>query len=239
MAAKWEARAAEPFEDPTRLTNWLTWALCALAIMCLIAIAAGLMERDLLLRIQAGDFSSDAEQDAAASASDNRVLLVSFVEVAVFLVAAVLSLKWIYGANLNARRLGARGLKFPPGMAAGYYFIPILNVWRPYQAMREIWRASAAPENWETQKTPVLFPIWWALWIATGVVGQASFRAGTRAEELPEVIAANALGMAAAVLEATLCVAFLLVIRKIYRLQMQRSSTAPQPSLDMPVTVPS
>ena len=239
MAAKWEARAAEPFADPTRLTNWVTWALCALAIMCLIAIATGLMERDVLLRIQAGDFSSEAEAQAVADASDARGLLVSFTEVAVFVLTAGLALKWIYDANLNARRLGARGLIFPPGMAAGYYFIPILNVWRPYQAMREIWKASAEPENWEAQKTPVLFPIWWGLWITAGVLGQVSFRAQTRAEELPELFAANALGIAAAVAEIALCIAFLLVIRQIYRLQMQRSVSAPQPRLDRPATVPS
>src|SRR5262249_8900715 len=156
----------------------------------LVGIVTGLMERDVLLSIQAGDFASDEEQQAAAEASDIRVGVQAFSEVAIFMIAGFFSLKWIYRANLNARRLGRQGLRFPPTLAVGYYFIPVLNLLRPYQAMKEIWKASADPQHWETQKTPVLFPIWWSLWITAGILGQASNRAHANAKQMSDLLAA-------------------------------------------------
>ena len=45
-------------------------------------------------------------------------------------------------ANYNARQLGAADMRFTPGWAVGWHFIPIAWFWKPYQAMTEIWRAS-------------------------------------------------------------------------------------------------
>ena len=239
MAAKWEARAAEPFEDPTRLTNWVTWTQCTLAVMCLIGIAVGFMERDMLLDILADKFASDEELQEAKEASDLRVGLQLLVQIAVFLIAAILSLKWIYRANLNARRLGAKELRFSPGFAAGCNFIPFVNLWLPYRAMQEIWRASTNPEHWQAQKTPVLFPIWWSLWIVWSLVSQIGYRVGENAKEMPALLAANGLIIASNVLEIALVAAFLAIIRQIYRLQIQRSAAGQVPTTEQPVTVPS
>ncbi|MCU0796098.1 MAG: DUF4328 domain-containing protein [Akkermansiaceae bacterium] len=49
-----------------------------------------------------------------------------------------------------------------PGWCVGWYFIPIASLWKPYQAMRDIFHSSAI-------KHPVpkgLLPLWWTFWIA-------------------------------------------------------------------------
>ena len=48
-----------------------------------------------------------------------------------------------------------------PGWCVGWYFLPLAMFWKPYQAMRDIFRSSAL-----RQPQPVwLLPVWWALWV--------------------------------------------------------------------------
>lgn len=82
-----------------------------------------------------------------------------------FLVTAIAFLKWIYRANKNCHGFGAQGMKFTPGWSIGYYFIPILSLYKPYQAMKEIWKVSTNPANWQYEKGSALLRWWWALWL--------------------------------------------------------------------------
>ena len=83
-----------------------------------------------------------------------------------FPITGVLVLMWIYRANYNARQLGAIDMTFTPGWSIGWYFIPVVNLWKPYRAMKEIWHASANPKTWQNQRhTPPLLSWWWGLWI--------------------------------------------------------------------------
>ena len=44
---------------------------------------------------------------------------------------------------------------FTPGWSVGWFFVPIMNPWKPFQAMREIWQASAEPGNGFDKENPV------------------------------------------------------------------------------------
>jgi hypothetical protein len=81
-----------------------------------------------------------------------------------FLVHVVLFCFWLYRANANARALGAEGMRFSPGWAVGWLFVPIMNFFRPYQVVREIWKASDphASSQWDQLPTPALIKTWWA-----------------------------------------------------------------------------
>lgn len=43
--------------------------------------------------------------------------------------------RWIYVAHKNLPALGAENLRFRPGLAVGSFFIPIYNLWGPFQAV--------------------------------------------------------------------------------------------------------
>ena len=49
-------------------------------------------------------------------------------------------------ANRNARAFGS-SMSISPGWAAGWFFVPIANLWMPYQAMKEIWQGSDPDPN--------------------------------------------------------------------------------------------
>ena len=53
------------------------------------------------------------------------------------------------------------------GWAAGYFFIPIMNLWKPYQAMKEIWQGSDPDPTVHafSVRVPALLPWWWGLFL--------------------------------------------------------------------------
>lgn len=106
------------------------------------------------------------------------------------LTTGVCFLVWTYRLDTNLRAFGVAGLTVTPGWAAGYFFIPIVNLYKPYQIFSEIWQASdpgPAPREgraWQTLKAPALVGFWWAFWLASGVaerLTQTSHEAGAAA----------------------------------------------------------
>jgi hypothetical protein len=96
-----------------------------------------------------------------------------------FLTSAILFLVWIHRANANARALGALGMEFTPGWCVGWWFIPIANLFKPYQAMREIYQASDPKqdnETWAASVVPSFLGAWWATWIVGNILGQIQAR---------------------------------------------------------------
>jgi len=71
---------------------------------------------------------------------------------------------WLYRASLNAHAL-AGGLTISPAWAVGWYFVPVANLWKPYQAVAEIWRASTVSEAWRTVAVPRMLLVWWIVWL--------------------------------------------------------------------------
>ena len=91
------------------------------------------------------------------------------------LVCVVVVGMWIYRASANAHALSDE-MTISPGWAVGWYFVPIMNLVRPYQGMREIWMASHFRGNWHGEPTPGILGWWWGLWIVTNILANLSFR---------------------------------------------------------------
>lgn len=80
-----------------------------------------------------------------------------------YLVAIILPLLLL---NRISAALHARGVpvKMTPRWLVVWFFIPIANLWKPYQGVRELWIASD-PAATGGQGAPTLLKIWWALWL--------------------------------------------------------------------------
>lgn len=103
--------------------------------------------------------------------SDGLLILVRISLLGIGLLTAVLFLIWIYRAHKNLRALGAFDLKYSPGWAIGGFFVPFLNLVRPYQVVMEIWRSSA-PEVmgsfgavWKHEGSSLFIALWWGAWL--------------------------------------------------------------------------
>lgn len=112
--------------------------------------------------------------------------LVGFCGIAVvgLMISNVIAVTmWMYRANANVWAMGTMGVEYTPGWTAGYWFIPFLNLVRPYQAMKEIYQASAADSAtavqgvaWKSLAVPTYVAIWWATWIICNIISRVESR---------------------------------------------------------------
>ncbi len=207
------------FKDSDKLTNWVKCMLYVQIIVAVVSIISNYLEYKLLFDYQNGFYTSQEKAIADGEASDQRQGLVGIFYLVVFVISGFLILRWIHRANYNARQLGAENMSFTPGWSIGYYFIPILALWKPYQAMKEIWKASKNPSNWELQNTSGILPVWWALWLISNFLGQAIFRLSKRAEEINELMNLNIVTQISNVLDIPLALVLLTIVNNVQRMQ--------------------
>ncbi len=214
------------FRNSESLTKWVRYLLYTQILVAVISIISGYSEYQLLSDYQNGVYTSQELAVADGEASDQRQRLIGIIYMVVFIVSGFLILRWIHRANYNARQLGAENMKFTPGWSIGYYFIPVLTLWKPYQAMKEIWKASKTSSNWEASGASSILPIWWTLWLVSGFLGQAILRLSMRAEELPELLNLNLITQVSNLLDIPLALVTLSIVNSIYQMQMSSKESA-------------
>lgn len=104
-------------------------------------------------------YASYDEMKEDINDSDSRQFAMGIVYVVVFVISGIFILRWIHKMNHNARHLSGEHMQFTPGWSYSdnspwYYFIPLLNLWKPYQAMVEIFKVSKQPGSWPSVKEP-------------------------------------------------------------------------------------
>jgi len=111
--------------------------------------------------------------------SDAVTGIVGLAQFIVTIITGITFLRWIYRSNKNLRALSGESMTFTPGWSVGWYFIPIANLWKPYQVMKEIWDVSHkcnatghAVVGW-----------WWALWLLSNPLGRLPFKLVMRADD--------------------------------------------------------
>ncbi len=160
-----------PFESGHTRAMWAVGMI--LAVMCLDVMLAGstYLQIGLLDRVRLGLRPTPAQ----AAANNARQQLLALAKLAFYIGSAIPFLMWFHRAHRNLPALGNRRLEYTPGWAVGAWFVPILNLFRPYQIMREVWKGSD-PENLQTSYPggaggSAMVGWWWALFIVMGVSG--------------------------------------------------------------------
>lgn len=119
---------------------------------------------------------------------------------------------WIIRASRNAHVLKGRPLESSPIFAAlWWYIIPIASLYKPVQAMAEIWDESASSRE-RRSRNKWLLAVWWPALLITGVSAKLSGM-----DEIAE--AATTIALLSALVQAT---AFLLLTRQICAMQREK-----------------
>ena len=204
-------------KDVAGLARWIRWLLIADIVIGAAAIVSGLMEYKFLSDIQAGVHSDNPDIMALAEANDLRQMAIGFTQIGLFIVAGILTLIWLYRINANLRATGVNDLRYTPGWSIGCYFIPLLNLWAPFQAMKENWKASGDPLNWRTQETPAILGWWWFLWLLNSVLSTAAYRFADRAGEIDTLLQSNILTNVSTAAGIALSLVFLKIVAYLTR----------------------
>ena len=145
------------FRDTTNLTKWTIRFLYLQAGLCVLSIITGVLEMQATKKVTYNP--------------DNDIVLndiVVFAWAIVFFTTGIMILRQIYLTSQNSHLISADTMEDTPGWAVGWYFVPIANLWKPYQAMKEIWRVNVS------DTIPSIFLWWWFFWIFTSYLGNVS-----------------------------------------------------------------
>lgn len=128
-----------------------------------------------------GYYDDAAVTDADLDSADGLMSLAGIVYTGVAIGAAIAFIVWLWRARQNAERISDGQHTRARGWAIGAWFVPIVNLWFPYQVVRDVWRASN-PETRETGgelshvRRSGLLPLWWLAWLVALMASQISRR---------------------------------------------------------------
>jgi hypothetical protein len=148
----------------------LGWKTTASIVGMILIVVIGIAVTLLTWAVGAENFASDLRLAGAVGLLGLLLSGVSLFTYVVFLV-------WTHTAAKNIRSFGHDGFEFTPGWAVGWWFIPVMNWFKPFQALREIWQASDPDAigggygSWRGSAVPGTFGVWWGTYLLAGVVG--------------------------------------------------------------------
>jgi hypothetical protein len=213
-AAVSQARA--PLLPNTTRTNLVVGLLASGMVIAIASAVSTMLELRLISALMRDEYVSDT----AIYANDLRQGAIGIVALVVYLATALAFCFWIHRAHHNLRALAARGLRFSPGWAVGWFFVPFWNLVRPYQVMKEIWQASdpeadpAQEAAWTRAPVSPLVPWWWASFLIMNLSARVANRLLASAEAHDAFVTAESVSLAADILTiAAAALAIALVTR--------------------------
>lgn len=89
---------------------------------------------------------------------------ITIVSLGFKLLTVIVFGRWIYvaGKNLQDAELD---LEFTPGSRIWWFAVPIANLFKPFQGMREMWNASRGAARYD--ENDGLVTTWWCLWLVS------------------------------------------------------------------------
>jgi hypothetical protein len=166
-----------------------------------------------------GEFAETAGMvNINAAELDGPSMIVALVYAAFFLlylVSVVLVSMWIYRAHANLFAAGLHDLEYTPGWSVGWFFVPIANLFKPVQAMRELWNASYGTSNSFGGSTPGTVSAWWACFIGGNILSNIGSRLQTGGAGTDAVAVGTGIGAVGTVLIVGAAWFLLQIVREV------------------------
>lgn len=155
-----------------------------------VSLVSSYLQYDLLSSAERGEEVSEA----AAESNDLREMVVGLLFLIAYILCAIFFIQWFRRAYYNLHQC-VSGLNDSEGWAAGAWFVPILNLFKPYRIMKELyWRTASLLRQHQLPhpaRPTNMVGWWWALWVIGLFADRISMRMGLRAESLDELIHAT------------------------------------------------
>ena len=138
--------------------------------------------------------------------------------------AAIAWLLWQYRAHQNLAVSGVTELRYTPGWAVAWWFVPGATFFMPYFTVRELWKASdpnATGADWKRVRRTHLLPLWWGTWLGSFVLLIVAAAIG-REGDVSRLMTQSGLGIASAVTVAVAGVLAARVVREIEHRQEEK-----------------
>ena len=174
----------KPNEQRSQNAILLIWI--ALAVNC-ISLVSSYFQYDLLqTAANGGEISAET-----VTSNDNREQVIGIIQIIVFVLSAITFIQWFRRAYFNLH-LRVNHLSHSEGWAAGCWFMPIVNLFRPYQIMKELFQEThlfLKRNDVHTREhlSTSFLSLWWTFWIIDWFVGRFVFKYSMKAETIDEL----------------------------------------------------
>lgn len=167
--ALWSAQA-KPLGG---LHAWLRGALYVYVAADLLAAILNGALLWLYAAAEGGAQFSDMQLSLFDFLSGYARMIGSWTFLASYALAAFLFCRFVYRAIRNLDHANATGDRMPASWAVAYNFIPLMNLWKPMMAMRQIWRGSLDPDR-KSIAPPATIGVWWTFWLMSSLITYAA-----------------------------------------------------------------
>lgn len=162
---------------------------------------------------------------AQVEASDWRQQAIGGTQLVLILMAFIALVLWAYRAYENLHRLRKTPRPRHAEGAAGWgWFVPIINLWYPYQVMKDLWvltqRYAQPDEAIRYERDNSLIGGWWLLRIFT-ILASRGIRAPVDGDTMDQILTYVQLTMGMNVLYIGYAVATIYLLRKFRPFEQQ------------------
>lgn len=125
--------------------------------------------------------------------SDLLIVVITLAYWAILILAIVFFIMWFRRAYYNLHQLSWHNARYTEGWAAGSWFVPIINLWWPYQIMVDIWRGTqnALRERLGEPQSLSIIGWWWAFYLIQRFAGNYASIMGSRANDIESLLTAT------------------------------------------------
>jgi len=160
-----------PLANNSQRAKTLIYIFYAVIITDLLSVISTWLQ---ILMIQKLDLANLNMEEIRAN--DSRQSIVFYINSLVLIATVVFFIMWFRRAYHNLQKAG-QITEFTEGWAAGGWFVPFMNLVRPYKIMVEIWEKTqrAIPHIIGSRSSQIV-GIWWAVYIVSGIVSNIAYR---------------------------------------------------------------
>jgi hypothetical protein len=203
----------------------------AIAVMMIIDVIVELctgVNSFVTISVMKRVIAGEAVPQEELAAIDMRTGALALLGVPFSLAAGILFCFFMPRANRNASAFGSL-MTVSPGWTVGWWFIPIANMWMPYQAMKEIWQGSDPDPTvpMASVPAPAVMKWWWGVYLVHSFSGWAPVFAGAKgskqAQDLVNAATIEIVTSAVSIVAALLAAA---TVRAVARRQEERRKRA-------------
>lgn len=159
--------------------------------------------------------------------SNMYILLGALLNMIVYLACAIVFIMWFRRAYHNLHQMRISGLVMSEGWAAGAWFIPIYNLWGPFNIAVNLFKKTEEilVENKLTVVKRLRHRVvanWWFLWIVVGILGvvESQLTKMTLHADEPEIeIAAIYSGLLASILAIPMALLAIKMIKNYSKME--------------------